>query len=576
VVVPPNYLLLLTTCQEKNQNRRDPPFDILPPIIGTTPITIIMLNRIRASVAGDAPESPRHTQQHAAASHHHSPANPSTPQRAGLFGFLKQPSDLPPPPHNNNSNNNNSSSSTTPMGPAPGGFFGSLMGVGAASPTPPSPMEPDSPRTIRASAAALLKFSTTPPLFNAAGETTLNSPPSASSGNNNSNNNDNDRVTALEEQINKRDQHIMKLEHDLQKMQQQHSQLTKDNTTIRRQQLESTHRHAVAIRLWRRTNDGLAARVDCFEKETTPSAAREIANLIRDAAPPNKDSAYLMMLQDQLAKATTKLDHLSSQTEIVLHKGEEVVESLREEMNEVIRERCRMEIELMDQEYMLGEDMKRLVIRTERRLKRVQGEIDFLEKNAVEALKNQEGDDDEDGSDDEGNENNKNDVEENKSDEENDVEGNKDINEGEGADQEKDDQTDETETEKTSKEDQVDDDDDDDQEKEAEAKTDENANPEDDPRKNEGSNSNGTNDIKKNEEEDQKPEVLRHELRKIAMERDRCLSVLQKKLREKNEEFMTLVKLKESRTKAIEKIEKERRDREEWERSRGEEIIPSR
>ncbi|KAL7451230.1 hypothetical protein ACHAWC_003054, partial [Mediolabrus comicus] len=527
--------------------------------------------------AGDAPESPRHTQQHAAASHH-SPANPSTPQRgAGLFGFLKQPSDLPPPPHNNNSNNN---SSSTPMGPAPGGFFGSLMGsVGAASPTPPSPMEPDSPRTIRASAAALLKFSTTPPLFNAAGETTLNSTPSASSGNNNnhnnsSNNNDNHRVTALEEQINKRDQHIMKLEHDLQKMQHQHSQLTKDNTTIRRQQLESTHRHAVAIRLWRRTNDGLAARVDCFEKETTPSAAREIANLIRDAAPPNKDSAYLMMLQDQLSKATTKLDHLSSQTEIVLHKGEEVVESLREEMNEVIRERCRMEIELMDQEYMLGEDMKRLVIRTERRLKRVQGEIDFLEKNAVEALKNQEGegDEEEDVSDDEGGENDKNDVEENKSDEENDVEGNKDKDEGEGVDQEKDDQTDETETEKTSKEDHVDDDDDD-QEKEAAAKTDENANPEDDPR-NEGSNSNGANDIKKNEEEDQKPEVLRHELRKIAMERDRCLSVLQKKLREKNEEFMTLVKLKESRTKAIEKIEKERRDRDEWERSRGEEIIP--
>ena len=57
------------------------------------------------------------------------------------------------------------------------------------------------------------------------------------------------------------------------------------------------------------------------------------------------------------------------------------------------------------------------------------------------------------------------------------------------------------------------------------------------------------------------------------MERDRCLSVLQKKLHEKNEEFKSLVKLKESRTKAIEKIEKERKDREEWERGRAE-IIP--
>eukprot|EP00970_Alexandrium_tamarense_P001672 scaffold204_cov166-Alexandrium_tamarense.AAC.7 len=31
------------------------------------------------------------------------------------------------------------------------------------------------------------------------------------------------------------------------------------------------------------------------------------------------------MLQDQLNKATVKLDHLGSQSEIVLHKGEEPV-----------------------------------------------------------------------------------------------------------------------------------------------------------------------------------------------------------------------------------------------------------
>jgi len=454
-----------------------------------------------------------------------------------LFGFLKQSSagsnqqDIPAPPHGNN--NSGGYDKITPMGPSAGGFFGGLIGGGGGSSSPappPSPsVEADSPRTIRASAAALLKFSTSPPLY-----------ANESSGDNNNNNgtrNNNNDDALLEDRINKRDQHIMKLEHDLQKLQQQHTQLTKDTATIRRQQLESTHRHAVAIRLWRRTNDGLSSRVECFEKETTPAAAREIAALIRDAAPPNKDSAYLMMLQDQLAKATIKLEHLASQTDIVLQKGEEVVESLREEMNEVIRERCRMEIELMDQEDMLEEDMKRLVMRSERRLKRVMGEIDFLEKNAVEALKNQEEEEEDEEEDEEDGSSADNEEE-------------KDIATKEGGEE---DETNKTADEKESSE-------------ETDAKTEGTTQPadiEDD--------TNTTNQQEsKKKREDQTPEVLRQELRKIAMDRDRCLSVLQKKLRDKNEEFNALMKLKENRTKAIDKIEMDRREREEWKRGRQE------
>merc|ERR1712232_59225 len=68
------------------------------------------------------------------------------------------------------------------------------------------------------------------------------------------------------------------------------------------------------------------------------------------------------------------------------------------------------------------------------------------------------------------------------------------------------------------------------------------------------------------------PEVLRKELREIAAERDRSLSVLQKKLREKNEEFHALMQLKEEREKSIHKFVKEKQDREEWERSRRQEF----
>jgi len=294
--------------------------------------------------------------------------------------------------------------------------------------------------------------------------------------------------------------------------------------------------------------------VECFENETTPAAAREIANLIRDAAPPNKDSAYLMMLQDQLAKANIKLDHLGSQTEIVLHKGEEVVESLREEMNEVIRERCRMELELLDQERMLEDDMRRMVLKTERRLKRVQGEIDFLEKNAVEVLKNQE-------------------------EEDTDTEGDESVEKGEGKAKDDEEDSDTKQNGEKKKEDSKNNEEegegddsgdgsgessDDEQDKTAESK----GNPQENaeaPKKASNKNDGTT----PNKEQQHTPEVLRKELRKIAMDRDRSLSVLQKKLREKNEEFHSLMRLRETREKSVRKMEAEKRDREEWERSRS-------
>jgi hypothetical protein len=234
------------------------------------------------------------------------------------------------------------------------------------------------------------------------------------------------------------------------------------------------------------------------------AAAKEIASLIRDAAPSNKDSAYLMMLQDQLNKATAKLEHLGGQTEVVLHKGEEVVESLREEMNEVIRERSRMEIELLDQEKMLEEDKKWMVVKAERRLRRVQGEIDLLEKKAVEKLKNKDSKDEEDGVD----------VED----------------DGKGVD--------ETNDADVSKK-------------------------EDD-----------TSKESSKEEGESTSESLKQQLRKLVAERDRTISLLRAKLFEKNDEYVTLMKIKEKRQAEVRNLEDEKKDREMWQRSR-EDIMPT-
>lgn len=478
-----------------------------------------MFNRLKATLAGEplplAPDekSPQPSRPQA---RNNNRASLSSQQRPSFFG---------------------AASASSPVPPQERSFFSNLL---PQAPSPRKPTPEASPQTIRSQASALLKLAT-PPLSNN----------NSNSSEKNRNNNSIDDAgptqrDTLEHQINRRDAYISRLQHDLHRMQTQLGQYQKDNGTLRRQQLESTHRHGIAIKLWRRTNDGLRARVECFENETTPAAAREIANLIRDAAPPNKDSAYLMMLQDQLTKANVKLDHLGSQTEIVLHKGEEVVESLREEMNEVIRERCRMELELLDQERMLEDDMRRMVLKTERRLKRVQGEIDFLEKNAVDVLKNQE-EEEEENDDLKGGDvadkveadkvrEGKNDVEQN---------GGGKLEEGEGGES-----------------------------SDGSDSSDESTESEDDPiiiseTTKKAPNNDGNEPPKEQQPPPHTPEVLRKELRKIAMDRDRSLSVLQKKLREKNEEFHSLLRLREGREKSIQIMEAEKKDREEWERSRS-------
>jgi len=431
-------------------------------------------------------------------------------------------------------------------------FFGGLLSSSQAS----SSVEQPSPGTIRKSASALLRKSTAPPPLFADGDDG-----GAGGGgdrhrprrSDDDDDDDDGGAESLELRISRRDARLSDLQSELRFCQTQLARCARDDHALRRGLLESTHRHSVAVRLWRRTNDGLRARVECFESETTPEAAREIANLIRDAAPSNKDSAYLMMLQDQLGKATAKLEHLGSQTEIVLHKGEEVVESLREEMNEVIRERCRMELELLDQERMLEDDMRRMVVRTERRLRRVQGEIDYLEKNAVEVLKKQEEEDENE---------EKEEKDEDEDEDENDDDKDEDDERG-GEDEGG------TSDDECANKEGGDDADIADGEGENDGTNRESSIPENGEEAQDGTAaSEGDGEKERKEAQHPTPETLRKELRMLAMERDRTLSVLQKKLREKNDEFHNLMKLRESRAKSIVRLEAEKRDREEWARSR--------
>lgn len=202
---------------------------------------------------------------------------------------------------------------------------------------------------------------------------------------------------ALESQIRKRDHTITSLERDLVVLSEMSEDLLAERDDVRRSFLESALRHSAAVALWRRTNDGLRARVESFHQESLPEAAAEIAALIRDAAPANKDSAYLMTLQEQLKKATVKMENLAGQTEDAVHEGSEVVQSLRGEMEDVIVERVQIEVEMSGQMEELRKEKDASQKRLKKEFSKVTGEITFLEQQALDALSDSE----EEGSDDE-------------------------------------------------------------------------------------------------------------------------------------------------------------------------------
>ena len=66
----------------------------------------------------------------------------------------------------------------------------------------------------------------------------------------------------------------------------------------------------------------------------------------------------------------------------------------------------------------------------------------------------------------------------------------------------------------------------------------------------------------------QTPESLRQELRKLTLERDRTLSLIRTKLRAKNDEYMSLMRLKEHREREVAKLSSEKKERDDWKRSR--------
>merc|ERR1711907_7623 len=117
-------------------------------------------------------------------------------------------------------------------------------------------------------------------------------------------------------------------------------------------------------------------------------AIREYAELIKSVAPKggSVDSQYVMKLQSQLAKAVKRMDATSYQMVQVEQSCEEVVNSLKKEISEIVEDRCRTELELRKQLELLEEQKVEMETEYDDRIRLNQQELERLkEKVTVEA-----------------------------------------------------------------------------------------------------------------------------------------------------------------------------------------------
>ncbi len=94
------------------------------------------------------------------------------------------------------------------------------------------------------------------------------------------------------------------------------------------------------------------------------------------------DSQYVMKLQSQLAKAVKKMDATSQQMTLLEQSCDEVVASLKNEISDIVEERCRTELDLRRQLEQLEDQRSELKAAYEERIRENRREIERLKQRA--------------------------------------------------------------------------------------------------------------------------------------------------------------------------------------------------
>mmetsp|Transcript_5672 Transcript_5672/g.14050 ORF Transcript_5672/g.14050 Transcript_5672/m.14050 type:complete len:305 (-) Transcript_5672:1272-2186(-) len=185
----------------------------------------------------------------------------------------------------------------------------------------------------------------------------------------------------LEKDVRAKDAGITGLEKMRMEKQEELEKLQKELDAERLLQMKEEILHRIEVERLKRQTQAIEERLTVLEKDMeNKDAIREYAELIKSVAPKSgsADSQYVLKLQSQLAKATKRMDATSHQMTQLEHSCEEVVNSLKKEIGEIVEDRCRTELELKKQLELLQEQKKEFQAEYDDRILLNQKELERL------------------------------------------------------------------------------------------------------------------------------------------------------------------------------------------------------
>lgn len=197
----------------------------------------------------------------------------------------------------------------------------------------------------------------------------------------------------LQDMVKERDQKIAELHKAKVAQDKKLASAKRELDKRRSQQKEQMELNGTEISELKQQRHGVERQMATLEREMKQSGALHMyADLVKSSNPNHVDSSYVVRMQAQLCKAMHSMGMLENQMVLVKTNCNDDIQSLKDEITGIIDEKCKMEVEVMN-ELVLIDNEKR---DTEEKLSSL---LHAKEENLVELQK--EVDKDEYGSDDE-------------------------------------------------------------------------------------------------------------------------------------------------------------------------------
>ena len=174
-----------------------------------------------------------------------------------------------------------------------------------------------------------------------------------------------DGAMSIEDQLRERDAKIAALETQKQMQEEQNLLLREEIGSLDIKHKEEIYWMRLEVDNLRREKEALEDRVQQVYRDMREEDVMEDPL----EAPDGYDSAYVMSLQAQVGKYIRTLGILDHQIVMVKNSCDELVKSLKEEIGDVMEEKCRMEMDLLNQLAVLDSEKRDLEITFDQQMK---------------------------------------------------------------------------------------------------------------------------------------------------------------------------------------------------------------